>query len=214
MNDDLISSFHPAHLEDLYKSGLSNETILEAGIKSVCPRDIDKIFGYPTFAKSAYEIPYLGTDYSRYKMFYDEADKINPKTGDERPKYLAKTGSGNRLYIPAKVRPIFKDLSTPLYIAEGEKKNLKACQEGLYCIAIAGLWNWKVKDTDELLPDFDQIALEGRTVSLVPDSDWLEPNRESKPKNLEQAVNELAYCLIDKGAKVDWVELPQGGENE
>ena len=208
-----LQSLHPWHLEDLRKSVLLDETI---GIKSVCPRDIDKIFGYETHARSAYEIHYPGTDYSRYKMFYDEADKINPKTSDERPKYLAKKNSGNRLYIPAKVTPILNDLSIPIYITEGEKKALKGTQEGLPCIAISGLWNWgrKTENGYELLPDFDQIALEDRMVYLVPDSDWLEPNREGKPKNLEQALNELAYCLIDKGAKVDWVELPQGGENE
>lgn len=214
MTENISMEFsHPAHREDLYKSGLSNETILEAGNKSVCPRDIDKIFGYETHAKSAYEIPYPGNDYSRYKMFYAEADKINPKTGDERPKYLVKKDSGNHLYIPAKVRPILKDLSTPLYITEGEKKALKATQEGLPCIAISGLWNWS-NGNKELLPDFNQINLAGRTVYLVPDSDWLKPNREGKPKNLKQAVFELAYLLIDKGAKVNYVELPQEGENE
>lgn len=204
-------SLHQDHLADLRKSGLSDETILEAGIESVRPADIDKIFGYETFVKSCYEIPYPGTDFSRFKMFYDEIDKIDPKTGDERPKYLCKKDSGNRLYIPNKARPILQDLSIPLYITEGEKKALKACQEGLYCIAIAGLWNWKVKDQDELIPDFDQIALDNRTVYIVPDNDFLLPDRHGKPKNLKQAVYELAYKLIDKGAKVSWVELP-GGE--
>ena len=203
---------HSDHLADLRKSGLSDETILEAVIKSVCPRDIPKKLGFDIPGiTSMYEIPYPGTDYSRYKMFYDEADKINPKTGDERPKYLAKKDSGNRLYIPTKVRAILKDLSIPLYITEGEKKSLKACQEGLYCIAISGLWNWKVKDRDELISDFDLIALDGRTVYIVPDNDFLLPDRHGKPKNLKQAVNELAYKLIDRGAKVSWVELP-GGE--
>lgn len=203
------STLHPDHLADLRKSGLSDETILEAGIKSVCQRDIDKIFGYPTHAKSAYEIPYPGTDYSRYKMFYDEADKINPKTGDERPKYLAKTGSGNRLYIPHKTRPFLKDLSTPFYLTEGEKKALKATQEGIPCIAISGLWNWKVKNKDELIPDFNMIALDGRTVYIVPDSHFQEPDRHGNQKNLRQAVSELAYRLIDRGAKVYRVVLPK-----
>lgn len=214
MTENISMDFlHPGHLADLRKSGLFDETIQEGGIKSVCPREIDKIFGYPTFANNAYKITYPGTNYSRYKMFYSDVDKINPRTGDERPKYLVKKDSGNRLYIPAKVRPILKDLSKPIYITEGEKKAMKATQEGLLCIAISGLWNWS-NGNKELIQDFDQIALDGRTIYLVPDSDWLKPNREGKPKNLKQAVNELAYLLIDKGAKVSWVELPQGGENE
>ena len=211
MSDCLESRFHPGHLADLRKSGLSDETILNHGIKSIPPRDINKIFGYETHAKSMYEIPYPRTDYSRFKMFYDEADKFNPKTGEERPKYLAKKDSGNRLYIPIKVRPILKNLSTPIYLSEGEKKSLQACQEGLCCIAISGLWNWKIKDKDELLPDFDLIALDGRTIYIVPDNDWLLSDRHGKPKNLRHAVYGLAYKLIDRGVKVSWVELP-GGE--
>ncbi len=65
MNGDFDSRFNPGHLADLRKSGLSDETILEAGIKSVCPRDIDKIFRYPTHAKSAYESWIGGCDIVR-----------------------------------------------------------------------------------------------------------------------------------------------------
>lgn len=209
--ESIESSFYPDHQADLCKSGLLNKTIQESGIKSLRPADIDRTIGFPTLAESAYAIPYLGTDYSRYKMCYPEADKINPANGEERPKYLAKRDSGCRLYIPSKVVPVLGDLSVPIYLTEGEKKALKACQEGLYCIAIAGLWNWKAKDSDELIPDFDLIVLAGRTVYIVPDNDFLLPDRKGERKNLKQAVHKLAYKLIDKGAKVSWVELP-GGE--
>lgn len=206
MNDDPIASINLTHLEDLRKSGLLDETILESGIRSLRYIDIDKTIGYPTHARSAYEVPYPGTDYSRYRMFYDEANKFDPKIGDSRPKYLCKKDSKNRLYIPPKVRSILEDLSVPLYITEGEKKALKACQEGISCIAIAGLWNWS-DGNKELISDFDQIALEGRTIYIVPDSHFQEPNRHGKLKNLKQAVHEMVYRLIDCGAKVYWVEL-------
>jgi hypothetical protein len=215
---DLISSSHPAHLENLYKSGLSNKTILEADIKSVSPRDITKKLGFDIPGLSSmYEIPYpCDEEYSRFKAFYADSERYY-KDGSEKPKYLARKDSGNHLYIPHKVTPILKDVSIPLYITEGEKKTLKAAQEGINCIGLSGLWNWGKKLNDgayELLPDFDQIAIEGRTVYLVPDSDWLEPNREGKPKNLKQAVFALAYLLIDKGATVSWVELPRTGEEK
>ncbi len=208
MSSILIQNLHPAHLEDLQKSGLSNETILEAGIKSVPPRDISKKLGFDIPGLSSmYEIPYDG-EYSRYKVFYEENSKFN-KDGTKKPKYLCRKDSGNRLYIPQKIRSILPDVAKPLYITEGEKKALKAIQEGLPCVAVSGLWNWS-NGNKELIQDFAQIALVGRTVYLIPDSDWLEPNREGKPKNLEQAVYALAYLLIDRGAKVNWVELPQG----
>lgn len=210
MNENWIRSQHPLHLEDLRKSGLKDETIVEAGIQSVPPNEIHKKLGFNIPGlQSMYEIPY-GGGYSRFKVFYEENAKYF-NDGKEKPKYLTGKDSENCLYIPHKVRPILTDLSLPLYITEGEKKALKAAQEGLYCIATSGLWNWKIKDKDELISDFDLIALDGRTINIVPDTDWLEPNRKGEQKNLKQAVYRLAYSLIDKGAKVSWVELPGGG---
>jgi hypothetical protein len=79
---------------------------------------------------------------------------------------MTKKDSYNRLYIPSKVTTILGDVSIPIDITEGEKKALKACQEGLYCVGITGLWNWKVKGENRLIQDFDRVALEGRTVCL------------------------------------------------
>lgn len=199
----------PGHYKDLQKSGLSDSTIKNAGIKSVPPGQINKKFGFsiPGLV-SMYEIPF-DEDYSRFKAFYEEGKSFN-NDGSEKPKYLAKSDSGNRLYIPSKVKTTLQDVSIPLEITEGEKKALKACQEGLGCIAITGLWNYKVKGKDELIPDFNEIALDGRTIYLVPDNDWLLPNRKGERKNLKQAVHNLAYLLIDRGAKVYLRELPNG----
>ena len=202
-------SLAPEHYNDLQKSGLSDDTILKAGIKSVPPGQINRKLGFnmPGLV-SMYQIPF-DDGYSRYKVFYESGKELN-KDGKSKPKYLTRKGSGNRLYIPSKAKPVLNDLSIPLEITEGEKKALKACQGGLPCIAITGLWNWKVKDKDELISDFDNIALDGRTVYLVPDNDWQQPNRKGEHKNLKQAVYRLAYLLIDRGAKVYWRELPQG----
>ncbi len=203
-----LEFLHPDHLADLRKSGLSDETIFESGIKSVRPADIDMKIGFPTQATSAYEIPYGENGYSRFKMFYSEENRINPKTGEERPKYLCKKGSENHLYIPSKTRPILDDSSILIYVIEGEKKALRTTQGDLPCIAISGLWNWS-NGSGGLISDFDLIALDGRTILVVPDNDFLLPDRHGKPKNLKKAVYELAYKLIDRGAKVSLVELPQ-----
>jgi len=85
--------FHPAHLEDLKKSLLSDETIKEAGIKTIPPNEINRRLGFniPGLI-SCYEIPYDKT-FSRFRAFYDNT--INGK----KPKYLQRKDSGNRLYI-------------------------------------------------------------------------------------------------------------------
>ncbi len=202
-------SLAPEHYKDLQKSGLSDTTIKKAGIKSIPPDQINSKLGFdiPELV-SMYEILF-DEDYSRFKAFYEDG-KTFFNDGSEKPKYLARKKSGNRLYVPSKVKATLQDVSIPLEITEGEKKALKACQEDLDCIAVSGLWNYKIKGKDELMHDFDKIALDGRTIYLVPDNDWLLPNRKGERKNLKQAVHGLAYLLIDRGAKVYWRELPQG----
>lgn len=199
---------HTDHLADLRKSGLSDDTILDVAIKSMSPAAMKKIFGCETYAKSAYEIPYPETDYSRYKIFYDDANRINPKTKKPRAKYLQRKDSGNHLYIPLKVMPILNNSDVPLYVTEGEKKALKGVQEGLHCIGLSGLWNWS-NGNKELIPDFDLINFTGRTVYIVPDSDWLELDKQGYEKNLKQAVCELSKKLQERGAVVEIVQLPK-----
>ncbi len=194
---------HPLHYADLQKSGLSDETIEAAGIVSVPPNAIRKRLGYdPPSLTSMYEIPY-GGGFSRYRCFYSEG-KIGPK-------YLQKRDTGNRLYIPALAPSILTDTAKPLFITEGEKKALKACQEGIPCVGLAGLWNWKIKDGG-LIPDFERIILQGRKVFMIPDNDYLKPNKHGYDKNLGKAVNDLAESLIEKGAMVSVIQLPDGPE--
>jgi predicted transcriptional regulator len=196
-----MTGLHPLHLTDLRKSGLSDLTIKEADIKTVPPSDINKKLGFniPDLI-SCYEIPYDET-FSRFKAFYSDNDK--------KPKYLQRKGTGNRLYIPQRVKPILSDPTVPFYITEGEKKALKAAQEGLYCIGLSGLWNWS-NGNKELISDFDLVTFKGRSIYIVPDNDWLQPDRHGYQKNLKQAVYELADKLKKRGAKVFIVELPQG----
>ncbi len=84
-------------------------------------------------------------------------------------RYMQPKGSGGHLYIPYAAQGVLSHPNLPLGIVEGEEKALKACQEGLYCGAIGGLWNW-LQD-GRLLADFDQIALTNWLILLYPDSD-------------------------------------------
>jgi len=187
------------HLEDLRKSGLSDESIIAAGFRTIPPGDIARHIGYDIpDVNSAYEIPF-DKDFSRVKVFY--FPDRPPAPGEKRRKYHQKQGKGNRLYIPVlRNNKILKDTQLKLYIAEGEKKALCASQHGFPCIGITGLWNWKKKGTDELIPDFDLIALNGREIYLVPDSDY-----RDKRKNLTQAV-ELCVQSAYFSKRWNWIE--------
>lgn len=200
-----MTNFHPDHLIDLRKSGLSDETIKQANIQTVPPDQINKRLGFNISGLSSmYEITYPGCEeFFRYRCFYAE--------GKTSPKYLQRKDSGNHLYIPPLVASILSDPAKPLYFTEGEKKSLKASQEGLLCIGLSGLWNWKEKGKG-LISNFDQINFKSRKVFIVPDNDYKSANKHGYGKNLEQAVNQLTTALIERGATVSIIELPDGPE--
>lgn len=207
MNDFCL---HPDHLADLKKSGLSDATIKAVGVYSLRPGDINKLIG-PFFSgkvSSVLVFPYADHNgFTRYKLF----PPVQAENGTV--KYYQPPKTGNALYVPPDTKAILGDVNVPLYISEGEKKALKATQEGLPCIGIAGLWNWSDGGEEKnLISDFELLNLNGRTVNLVPDNDWEQPDRHGERKNLRQAVYEMAYRLIDRGAKPFIVELPQGAE--
>jgi len=193
-----LNSLHPDHRTDLKESGLSEETIKEAGIYSARPGDIPKKLGFndPSI-ESLMVFPYPGTSgFERFNPF-----PVRPG----KAKYLQRKGSGNHLYIPSSVWGILQDPSIPLFFTEGEKKCLRAVQEGIHCIGVSGWWNWKQKGKG-LIRDFDLIRLEGRRVILVPDDDWRHPGRYGC-KIIEKAVYCLARELTKRGGQVFLKEL-------
>jgi hypothetical protein len=204
-NSQIKTRLHPAHYADLQKSGLSDDTIAEAGFVTVAPGDIHKELGFNHEGiLNVMKIPYPGSDgFARFKVSY------RPDHQGRKPKYIQKKDTGNHLYIQAKVRPSLSDPTIPITITEGEKKAAKGCQEGVDCIGLSGLWNWS-DGRQELIKDFDLINLNGRKVFLVPDNDWLSPDKHGYEKNLKGAVYSLAYKLKARGASVSIVELPQG----
>ena len=194
-------NFHPDHLEDLRKSGLSDETIIGAGIRSFGSEEINKHLGFNLSGMiSMYEIPY-GNGFSRYRVFYGD--------GQKGPKYIQPKGTGNRLYIPKQLEAILKDSSIPICITEGEKKALKAIQMGIHCIGLAGLWNWS-NGNKKLIGDFDLISFKQRKVFIIPDNDYLHSDKRGYRKNLKEAVSCLARLLKQRDAEVHIIELPSG----
>jgi Virulence-associated protein E-like domain/Domain of unknown function (DUF3854) len=193
-----LDRLHPDHLADLHKSGLTDDTIAQAGLFSVQPVDIAKITGI-TAVESLLAFPY-DADFTRYKVFPTTLTVQGKKL-----RYLQPKGSGARLYIPRMLNAgDLKNIQQPLGIVEGEKKALKACQEGLVCVAIGGLWNW-LRD-GRLLPDLQAIPMQDRDVILYPDSDiWTKPQG-----NLIQAVYRLVEASQAQGAQVTVCQLPLG----
>jgi putative DNA primase/helicase len=160
-------SLHPDHLADLRCSGLSDETIAAAGIRSLAPAELPRYLGQRLAAKvrSAYLIPYPSNEsFHRVKLFPPVQDDDG-----HHQRYHQPARTPPRLYVPAGTCAVLADPSVPLTVTEGEKKALKADQDGLRCVAVGGLWNWL--QAGESIADLDQVDFCERETIVVPDSD-------------------------------------------
>ncbi len=216
-------SLAPEHLQDLRKSGLSAETIGLHKIRSVPPTMIASLLGFamPADVESALLFPFpdpLGgfMDYVKVKTFPDHVDRRGSVVEEHRGpgrdrynggrrKYLVRRRVAPRLYFPITTMPQALAGPGPVWLVEGMKKTLAAAQIGLPAVGIESAWGWRRKGSRALLQDFDHIALEGRIVELVPDSDV-----QTNPM-IAKAMRQLADALRTMGATPRLVKLPTLG---
>lgn len=193
------TAFHPDHLADLARSGLTEDDARAAEIRSARPGDIPRLIGRDVpDGTSALVFPYYGCDgFTRLKIF---PPIIGP---DGKPiRYLQRAETGCPLYVPQSVAPLLPDPSHPLAITEGEKKSLAITKAGWPCVGIGGIWNFKEKGAEELTADLKGIPWSERIVRLIPDADvW-------QREDLLLAVYRLARLLEAEGATVLIVKLP------
>ncbi|MGH7302989.1 MAG: DUF3854 domain-containing protein, partial [Candidatus Rokuibacteriota bacterium] len=202
-------NLHPETLEDLRRSGLDDATIAAAGLYTPAPGDLPRLLSARLVDQVRHVLvfPYDGASHGGLWRRDDEfvRCKLFPPVSDGQGhtiRYYQRAGTPPRLYIPARARAALADPSMPLLITEGEKKALKANQEGLVCIAVGGLWNWQTGGRP--IADLDRIDWYERETAIVPDSDvWTRPD-------LLQPVFALGKELETRGAKVSVLKLPSG----
>jgi putative DNA primase/helicase len=195
----------PQHIKDLRLSGISHDTIRESGLYSEKdPVKIGRLLNWDGPARnlgSCLVFPYPAPDGSPsgYHRLKPDRRRIDKK-GKEH-KYEAPWDKGNHLYFPPGTLSVLSAVSAPLVIAEGEKKALKADQEGFPTIALSGV-DCGMKD-GKLIADFDAIPWRGRTVFICFDSDV------ATNVNVQWAEWRLAQALKKLGADVRAVRLPE-----
>lgn len=112
----------------------------------------------------------LGGDVATYQYRPDQ-----PRIRDGRPvKYETPRGSRMALDVHPHARARLGDPNVPLFVTEGVKKGDALVSQGLCAIALIGVWNWR--GTNEFggktaLPAWEHVALNGRQVFVVFDSD-------------------------------------------
>ena len=217
--------FAANHLADLRKSGLSDEQIAACGFCTIHnPSNIANVLKWSQADRlgSCLLLPYRRGDGSLISVAeFARIKPDSPRTGKPKNgkpgkaiKYESPKGSSARLYFPPQTCVKLADVTIPLLVTEGEKKSAKADQEGFACIGLGGVDVWskkRAKGPDgkklgkrELIDDFNSVALSGREVFIVFDSDLVE-----KP-SVQWAEWNLAQVLIERGAIVKVVRLPNG----
>ena len=129
-----------------------------------------------------------------------------PRLMDGKPrKYETPWQQPGGIDVPPGVRDKLGDPDVPLLVTEGTRKADAAVSAGLCCVSVSGVWSWRGTNPvggKVALADWHDIALNGRRVVLGFDSDVT-----VKPP-VRRALAELAAYLTSKGAKVEYLHLP------
>lgn len=225
-------------LEDLRASGLSDETIRAAGLYHAVGKHVSELLRWdsetPNRLKACLCIPYRDAGGNPIPLRDKDGAPLADKDGSTLNFTRIKPGKpradkgkkGFRKYeSPLGVSPVppyfplgtlaaLADPSRPLLITEGEKKALKADQEGFPCIGLGGVDCWskprpkgkngKKKGNRELGDDLAAIPWQGRPVYIAYDSDLTEKN------GVQWSEWRLSQALTGRGAVVKVIRLPAG----
>lgn len=173
-------------------SGLTSETIEQNRIKT---------------ENGALVFPYCDLE-GRYNGFArTRPHKPRKDSKGKVVKYEQPKGTPPRAYFPAASLPIIKQPLSPIFITEGEKKALALAQNGIGAIGLGGVYCWKEKGEQELIPDLAAIDWREREVFIVFDRDEKAKTRA----NVRVTMKKLASVLRQAGAReVYSVEIPEG----
>lgn len=127
---------------------------------------------------------------------------------DPKRKYEVPKGQKKRLDVHPRVQHLIADPTVELWVAEGVKKGDSAVSHGLVTVAVDSVWGWRGTNHQggkTALPDWEDIALANRMITLAFDSDVWRPDR----LDLRKSVERLTAFLESKGATVMWCKLPE-----
>jgi hypothetical protein len=202
----------PHHLAMLREgSGIAQEVIVERGYRSVP----DDGTGYNLLLQHGFSkaqakhrpgllLPLWTTDGAQRLMIYRPDTPRLGKDG-HAVKYELPQGAGVRLDCPPRCQPLLADPTKPLWLTEGQKKDDALASHDVTALALLGVYGFKGKNPfggTTFLTDWDYVALNGREVRIVFDSDVM-----GKP-TVRQALERLTEHLRRKGAAVRAVYLP------
>lgn len=195
-------------VDNLAESGITNKDLIaRAQITSLSRADITDLFKDTHLRfdsdEVGYKIPYFDMDGHLLPGIFNVRLCKGAQAGNgdhaRRIKYLKPADCKNHLYIPPGFKQLCQDKDW-FILTEGEKKSLKAAQEGIPCVAISGVWNWVDSDKREA------ERLQGRAVkyTTAPVKELLDIGRKHKclivfdsDAAYNPHVKQAAYALRD-----------------
>lgn len=173
--DTQLSERHHTMLVE--ESGISPEVVETRGYRTVKTKAELKRLGFSDAQRSVpgLLIPLYGPagKISNYQYRPDE-----PRIKDGKAvKYETPAGSRMVLDIHPYTLEKLGDSALPLLITEGVKKGDALISRDVCTVALLGVWNWRgagEQGGKVALPEWEQIALNGRKVYIVFDSDVME----------------------------------------
>jgi KaiC/GvpD/RAD55 family RecA-like ATPase len=193
------------HLEEFARSGISLQTVIEAGIKSITATEAYSLLGY-NIASGGWAIPYHPLEEEEGEIIWQVKPDIPQKDKRGRArKYLLPIGKPPRLYIPPGL-----DIRQTDYVVvtEGVKKVLSATQSGIACIGLEGVWSFLRKEDTGSIPIEDLRYLERKTCYLCFDSDVMQKSQ------VRDALRDLTKLLEKQGCRALICSLPQSGREK
>ena len=159
----------------LEESGISQEVVEARGYLTVDTRSELKRLGFSERQcnKPGLLIPVYSPagDIATYQYRPDKP-RIDKK--GKPVKYETPSGSRMVLDVHPFARKRLGNPSIPLFITEGIKKGDALVSRGRCAVALLGVWNWRGRNDEgglTALAEWDYVALNGREVYIVFDSD-------------------------------------------
>lgn len=197
-----------AHRRSLVEeSGISVEVVRERGYRTETVRARLTELG---FSRNQSRVPALlipvHTVHGEIGLYQARPDRPRIVKG-KSIKYETPYRSRMVLDCHPAVRSMLGDPTIPLLVTEGVKKGDALVSRGCVAVALIGVWNFRGTNAaggKVMLPDWESIALNGRDVVVVFDSDVM------RNPQVHGALSRLAAILRSRDARVSFVYLPAG----
>lgn len=196
----------PHHRHELeVGSGISPEVIERRGYRSVTAQEARNL-GFADYqARAGLLIPQwsLAGVQVGYLLKPDQ-----PRTDKDGKvvKYEQREKTPPRFDIHPDALPALRNIDDILSFTEGNKKGDAGLSCGLPFVCLAGVWQFVRGRL--VVPDLDEIPLEGRRVRIIFDSDV------TRKPSVTEALLRFAAALDRRGAKVEIIYLPEGPDGQ